>query len=147
MLPTREALRLRETELVTDELLTDVLCMNLMLGGNGGWDHITPDQKRAGGRAAGKKTGKLNIVKTHTLECVERRARTFSARHLGQLGFAAGYKHSEKTKQAMSVSHEGVRNSQFGTCWVTNGTPIKIKKEQLGEYLANGYSRGRKIGQ
>ncbi len=34
-LPTREALRFREKELVTEELLDDKLCMNLALGGMG----------------------------------------------------------------------------------------------------------------
>ena len=40
---------------------------------------------------------------------------------------------------------QGEKNSQFGTCWVTNGVkPAKIKKEKLNEYLANGYRKGRK---
>ena len=60
-----------------------------------------------------------------------------------------GKSHSPATKSKMSLSmtfkQDGEKNSQFGTCWVTNGVkPIKIKKEQLDEYLTNGYSRGRK---
>lgn len=59
-----------------------------------------------------------------------------------------GIKHSEKTKLKMSLSakgkHNGEKNSQFGTHWVTNNIKsIKIKKEQLDEYLQNGYSKGR----
>lgn len=34
-LPTREALKLREKELINEELLSDKLCMNLKLGGDG----------------------------------------------------------------------------------------------------------------
>ena len=41
---------------------------------------------------------------------------------------------------------QGEKNSQFGTCWVTNGVkPIKIKKEELEQYLLAGWSKGRKI--
>lgn len=60
-----------------------------------------------------------------------------------------GRRHREETKLKIAKSMVGVqvgeKNSQFGTCWVTDGVkPIKIKKEQLDEYLADGYSRGRK---
>lgn len=37
-LPSREALRLRETELVNEELIGDPLCMNLALGGGNLWN-------------------------------------------------------------------------------------------------------------
>lgn len=35
----------------------------------------------------------------------------------------------------------GTKNSQYGTCWVWSpeGNHVKIKKEQLNEYLNNGY--------
>ncbi len=41
---------------------------------------------------------------------------------------------------------KGSNNSQFDACWVTDGVkPVKIKKQQLDEYLNDGYSRGRRI--
>jgi hypothetical protein len=41
--------------------------------------------------------------------------------------------------------HEGEKNSQFGTCWVNDGSrPIKIRKDELQEYLDRGFIRGRK---
>lgn len=56
---------------------------------------------------------------------------------------------SEETRAKMRSSHKGLqdgeKNSNFGKCWVTDGVkPISIKKEQLDEYLAKGYSKGRK---
>ena len=53
--------------------------------------------------------------------------------------------HTEETKQKMRrPKNQGEANSQYGTCWVTDGMkPAKIKKEQLNEYLAKGYKRGR----
>lgn len=43
-LPSRDALRLRETELVNEELIGDPMCMNIALGGSGGWS--TEQMKR-----------------------------------------------------------------------------------------------------
>ena len=43
-------------------------------------------------------------------------------------------------------SYKGSNNSQFGTCWITNGTENKkIKKEDLDEWLLMGYHKGRNI--
>ena len=40
----------------------------------------------------------------------------------------------------------GEKNSQYGTCWVYNDNEsIKIKKEQLEEYISNGWIKGRKM--
>jgi hypothetical protein len=158
---TRVALRLREKEIVNTERLADQHCMNLKLGGQGGWDHITP-------------------------EAIIKRAKTFSQRYEGRLPATDSAKHKisqsmqgnkswdifaksnpDKAREiimrraqasksldaeikraktrALRNHQQGEKNSQFGTCWVTNGIkPIKIKKEQLGEYLENGYRSGRK---
>ena len=43
-LPSRAALRAREAELVNEELLHDPMCMNLMLGGHGGWETANSKQ-------------------------------------------------------------------------------------------------------
>lgn len=40
----------------------------------------------------------------------------------------------------------GEKNSQFGTCWVTNGIENKkIKKKELDNFVSLGYNKGRKI--
>ena len=61
-------------------------------------------------------------------------------------------KHTEESKKKMHETHlknhhqQGEKNSQFGTCWIHNDEKsIKIKKEQLDEYISNGWSKGRKI--
>lgn len=63
-------------------------------------------------------------------------------------------KHSKETREKMCLTHksnkdqQGERNSQYGTCWVYNEKGnIKIKKEELQEYLNNGYIKGRVINQ
>lgn len=61
-----------------------------------------------------------------------------------------GKRHSDETKRKMSNSHKGMqsgeRNSQYGTCWVTNFKESKkIKKEELVYYEKYGWVRGRKM--
>lgn len=52
-LPDRNSLKIREAEIVNEECVRDSLCMNLKLGGEGGWDHITDNEgRRRGGITA-----------------------------------------------------------------------------------------------
>ena len=40
----------------------------------------------------------------------------------------------------------GQQNSQYGTCWITNGAENKkIRKEELDSWMELGYNRGRNI--
>jgi hypothetical protein len=64
--------------------------------------------------------------------------------------FWVGRKHKDETKQKMSETHrlnndqQGEKNSQFGTCWIKkNGKNKKIKKQDIDEYLSNGWVIGR----
>lgn len=57
--------------------------------------------------------------------------------------------HTEKSKnkigQANSIKQQGSKNSQYGTCWITNGQENKkIKKEDVDKWIELGYTRGRK---
>lgn len=63
-----------------------------------------------------------------------------------------GFHHTVETKQKMHETHlmnqhqQGEKNSQYGTCWIHNDKEsIKIKKEQLEEYISNGWIKGRKM--
>ena len=58
-----------------------------------------------------------------------------------------GKKHKEETKKLIgeknSINQLGNKNSQFGTCWITNGNENKkIKKDNE---IPNGWKIGRKI--
>jgi len=60
-----------------------------------------------------------------------------------------GKKHSEETKQKMRNSKKsknltGSKNSQYGTCWITNGNEDKkIHKDELDKFIILGYIKGR----
>ena len=56
-------------------------------------------------------------------------------------------KHTDEGKQkiseATSKHQKGKGNSQFGTCWITNG--IKSMKIMKGDDIPDGWKLGRKI--
>lgn len=59
-----------------------------------------------------------------------------------------GKHHSAEAKtkigKANAIHQQGSKNSQFGTCWITNGQENKkIKKEELDKWLELGYNKGR----
>jgi hypothetical protein len=143
----RISLKLREKEIITEEMRGDPLCKNLAPGGGGGF--IDEEHKRkccsAGGKVGGKIAGPIvGRMKSAKDASFISNLQRYGVGNKPTFGFAHK-RHSEKTKKQMSESGLGEKNSQFGTCWVTKDSkPMKIKKEQLDEYLANGYSRGRK---
>jgi hypothetical protein len=55
--------------------------------------------------------------------------------------------HTEETKrkigQKNSIAQQGIKNSQFGTCWITNG--IDSKKINKNDLIPKGWQRGRKM--
>ena len=56
-----------------------------------------------------------------------------------------GKKHTQESISKMRKSkNAGEKNSQYGTCWITNGIENKkIKKEEFDKYLPLGYTKGR----
>jgi len=62
-----------------------------------------------------------------------------------------GKKHKEESKikigRKNSISQKGEKNSQYGTCWIFHDDfgNKKIKKEELYNYINDGWIKGRKI--
>ncbi len=149
---TREELVLREKEIVTKELISDGLCMNLKEGGNGGFineEHKIKAQK-SGNKAAVEKMNNDPELKMIILNHLKKgREKLFSEGGYKKKGKGVGRIHSEETKKLMSESSKGMgkgeTNSQYGTCWITkDGLNKKIKKEDLDNWLAEGWIKGRK---
>ena len=154
MFETREALIDGEILLITEDLLNDPMCMNLMKGGKGG--KISDDQQRR--RAIAGSTAFSNRLKTD-IAFRERFSRISSTRikkmHAeGRVKSPdwTGKSHTPTTKQKMSdskkITSKGERNSQFGKSWIFNDFEKKstrILKEEVSQYLENGWKLGRKI--
>ena len=57
-----------------------------------------------------------------------------------------GKTHSTAARYKISENNKKEKNSQYGTCWITNGQENKkIKKEELDSWLEKGYRKGRII--
>jgi hypothetical protein len=133
----RVALRKQEKKIVNEDLLKEDLCMNLMVGGEGG---SSPAQrewtiqqwKKPEYRAKMGKLSSERMKKTH------RDGKIIPPDTTGR-------KHSEETKEKMrKPKNVGKTNSQYGTCWITKeGINKKIKKEVLNTYIKDGWVKGR----
>lgn len=58
-------------------------------------------------------------------------------------GVWIGRKHTEETKHKMRKSKgKGFKNSQYGTCWITNGKENKKIKKDI-DFIPEGWYKGR----
>ena len=145
LLPDRKSLKKREKELVNEDILKDKMCMNLQPGGGGGFvneEHKRNFRKGASNYLKNKWKDKdyrekINKVLRNNIK---------ESHRLGKIKYDTftGKKHSEDTKQKMrKTKNNGNSNSQFGSCWITNGKENKkIKKE---DKIPNGWKLGRII--
>lgn len=152
-LPTREELVLREIEIVTKELVGDGKCMNLKEGGTGGCSSIEHKFNFSRGGVESRKLLREtnpDWVKTFSKKASEGNIKAYeSGKRERSVSYDwNGKTHSKETKQLMSdkaKERTSEQNSQYGTCWITNGTENKkIKKEDLETYQLDGWLRGRK---
>lgn len=162
-LPTREALALREKEIVNEDMLKEELCINLHIGGSGGF---TKEESHKGWETSHKNImAKLeNDIEYRNNYCLTRRhilLNTWQNEEFRQYmllnapfcnGQAwQGRKHAEESKLKMHETHlknkhqQGINNNNYGTCWIMkDNVSKKIKKEELESYIEEGWIKGRK---
>jgi len=140
----------KEREIVTEELIKNPKCMNLVVGGVGFID----DEKhrkisRLGGNATSLKLKNDPQFKKRHQEIASKKMK--KQHQLGKIKYDTftNKKHSDETKKLMSKKHKGAgignKNSQYGTCWITKGDiNKKIKNVDLPQFLQEGWLRGRK---
>jgi len=131
---------------------------NICPGGQGGWGYVnsnglnitpmTEERLKKHSKTASRiRKEQLsieeNIIKFKEITVLA----LLKIKELYPNGTFYGKNHSEETKKKMSVSASsriGVKNSQFGTCWITNGIENKkIKKDLLEIFVKLGYYKGR----
>jgi hypothetical protein len=158
-LPNRSSLKERERELVNEKLILDKFCMNLQPGGGGGFCNEEHRKKCIlAWRTAGIK--KLIWLAFNDLKWKEEHSQKIKKvlqneeiREKIRIGAAKSFKgkhHTEEFKIKLglinSIKQKGEKNSQYGTCWITNNKENKkIKNEEILDYLNQGWSKGRKI--
>ena len=148
---SRELLVEREKQLVNEDLLKDLNCMNLSLGGGGGG--FSSEAHKSKFIEAGKNNflyfkekREESMVKVR-LTKEYRQSQSIALKNWYRFndGNFKNRKHSTETKQKMSEAKKGKgtgkANSQFGTMWITNGVENKkIKKEEI---IPIGWKNGR----
>jgi hypothetical protein len=155
---SRNELASREKDLVNEDLLKDPLCMNLKIGGNGGF---TKEQVYAGLKSANE--NRLVLLKENTefktkfskavkngLKIVREAGKKCGFQDANNRYDWTGKKHSIKTIEKMKTTAKEKqlgkkeKNSQYGTQWITNGKiNKKIKKEHI---IPEGWRIGRIYG-
>lgn len=151
---SRKELIKREKEIVNLNEIAKEDCMNLMVGGKGGF--ISEEQQRQRSIFAGKAFGeklkndyefRVRYKKSHLNGL--KKSYEKGLREIKYFYNWSGKKHKEESKQKISESKKGkgigVLNSQFGTCWITkDGINKKIKKEEINTFIQQGWVKGRK---
>jgi group I intron endonuclease len=145
-LPNRVSLREREKELVNEELVKDDTSMNIKLGGDGGFINETHQLKCsiAGGKA---QANRLKNDTTYFQEHLKRFRKISDEYHKIRTNYNTfeGKKHTEESRIKMSEKAKlrtNDKNSQFGTCWITNGK--ENKKIHRDDSIPDGWKLGRK---
>lgn len=148
-LPDRKTLKEREKQIVNAELINEELCMNLQLGGGGGF--ISNENQRcrslAGGRAFSTKIKSDPILYKEFVDTQRIKFKKLHSEGKMKYDNFTGKTHSEETKtkigEANSAKQKGSNNSQYGKCWITNET--ESKKINKGDTIPEGWRLGRKI--
>lgn len=146
-----------EAEIVNENFIERRDTYNVKIGGSGGWDHINNDVefRKEKNRKAGHKTHALYADK-YVLWGAKGGRANFRKNGMNPgitlAGKTAmlGKKHTPETIAKMSASSKGTgigkQNSQYGTCWIHNNQVSKtINKDDLDEYLIEGWIKGRKM--
>ncbi len=151
-LPSREALKLRERELVNSFLIQNSLCMNLKVGGEGGWDHLNQgsDEHRQRCSRAGKIGCRHDaLIKwSKSEEGRKKSGAAFKKLHAdGKMKYnnMEGKSHSQQTKDKMSLSHSGMKNARFGQMWIYNDELRISKTIEKGSTIPENWKKGRRM--
>lgn len=123
---------------------------NLCPGGRGGWTYIntTCHNNKGNKRRVGNYGWK---VRPDTSCPLYRQKISESIKALYENGFRNPFlnkTHTQETKdkigQINSIKQAGELNSQYGTCWITNGTESKKIKKEV-DSIPEGWYKGRVI--
>lgn len=145
-LPDRSSLKEREKEIVNEAMLKDEQCMNLTVGGNGGFSE---NACKRGGLATKAHADQDPLFRE---KLSESRSESNRNRHKnGELRPPDwnGRSHREETKKKIgertSLSQKGEKNSQFGKSWIHNSKEAKrVPKADVKTYTDAGWKLGRK---
>lgn len=147
----RDSLEKREREIVNIELINDSQCMNIALGGSGGFPlyciqgETHKQFSELGGIAMRNKILYDPVyAEKHSRSSSKIMSNLHKDKKIKYDTFK-GKSHSSEAKEKMSkADRTGNKNSQFGTVWINNGIiEKKIKSEDLVVHSEHEWKRGR----
>jgi hypothetical protein len=144
---TREELKSREIEIVNLNEIAKVDCMNLKVGGEGGFLSKENQYKRSVAGGSVHKTRLKTDNEYYIKHCetfnIIRKKYIQSGNH--DFATFLNKKHSDETKKKIglknSIHQKGINNSQYGTCWITN--EIINKKIYRSDEIPTEFRLGR----
>lgn len=156
-LPSRIALRAREAELVTEELIGDPMCMNIALGGGGGWEHVNAvvsNTDRSIYGRLGYETAKMNGI-LHVFDYDDGQRGALASKLAGGGFFsietqlkgrlAAASADACKKRQATMKAKSSEQNPMFGKQWFhLDDKVVLVNKEYSTRLQFLGWKRGKK---
>lgn len=139
--PDRVSLKRREREIIDERMLGDTQCMNLRLGGEGGFDHVNSDSEIQKAKNLKSQIAMKTLAETDP-EWASRRSEKHrinmkesyrSGDRVVPKGFSQafrGKKHTEETLQKLRNKPKllGNKNGSFGSRWMTDPTTLVSKK-------------------
>lgn len=149
---SREELIVREKEIVSLQEIAKKECMNLKVGGEGGFSSEKHKQRFLEGREWGRLLGAkiagdsrrgVSLESSHKASISKKMKEHYKT----SVGHFSNKVHSDSTKELMSKAKKNTgkdsANSQYGTCWITN--EVENKKIYKGDLIPDGWRLGRKI--
>jgi len=152
----------KEAELVNEETLKDPLCLNLKVGGYGGWllkdrTVLYTSESQAARSPYNKKEWReknSDKIKEWSLMGLSKARRKLAEmkesgyKPKGMLGKHHTEEHKQKMSEIMAVAQAGERNSQYGKCWIhsyAEKRSTRVMKDDVQEWLDRGWILGRKL--
>jgi len=149
----------KEAEIVNSEFLVKENTYNLKVGGYGGWDYINESNLNNANKTAEalKKSGYIHKKRLETDEeyrsqhikrCSERFKKLHKEGKIKHNHFL-GKSHTQESKLKIGMKnsqYRGIKNSQFGTCWIYHELfgNKKCKYDNFPLYVEQGWYKGRK---
>jgi hypothetical protein len=149
-LNSREELAAREREIVSLQEIAKKECMNLKVGGEGGFSKEIQKIGSTLGNLRKSELLKNDAVFKERISKImsfQMKKQYREGRENPNKGHWKGKRHLQESKQKIgkcnSIKQTGSNNSQFGTCWITN--EIESKKIFKGDQIPEGWKLGRKM--
>lgn len=144
---SREELVQAEINLITEQDVQNPNCLNLKLGGSGGFTKENWEKGQEASRSFMKEQWKDPEYRERMIRVRQEGVKRLHREGKVKYDTFRGKRHSLETIQKMKQSHKdqgkGASNSQYGTCWITNEEENKkIHKENP---IPEGWRLGRKL--